>query len=70
MLTHGVVDAEEQGLLVEGLAMVADKDAGDLDDAVEKEDGGGGFRGEVPTGGVGVAEANVEVGGVVGLTLG
>ena len=35
VLAHGVVDAEERRLLVEGLTVVADKEAGDLDDAVE-----------------------------------
>ena len=47
MLAHGSVDAEERGLLVGGLAVVADTDAGDVDDTIKEEDGGGGFRGEV-----------------------
>ena len=33
--------------LVMGLAVVADEGAGDVGDAVEEEDGGGGVRGEV-----------------------
>ena len=54
---------EEQGILVEGLAVVADEEAGDVDDAVEWEDGGGGVQGKAPAGGVGVAEAAHWVGG-------
>ena len=53
-----------------GLAVVADEGAGDVGDAVEEEDGGGGVRGEAPAGGVGVAEAAVGVGGAVGIALG
>ena len=48
MLAHGVVGAEERGLLVKGLVVVANKDAGDVDDAVEEEYWEGDVWGEVP----------------------
>ena len=47
VLAHGVIGEEEQGLLVVGLAVVVDEGAGDVGDAVQEEDGGGGVRGEV-----------------------
>ena len=48
VLAHGVVGMKEQGLLVQGLGVVADKDFGDVDEAADKKDGGEGVRGEVP----------------------